>query len=339
VRICWPTQHTGVIRAVLFSGNSDRLWLLRNNILLSGSPSGDLRISRIFISTKSARHQSADLYDHKIVPMKHEFIKYLEENFYADFKFYDKYVLDKDGNIIEISIGGVDQNPILPDPKNISDLSVFLPLSPYLKVLHIRNCRLDKDMSPIKAFTQLRELSLAYTNLINKITGLENLTELETLDLSGNKIEKIEGLENLTKLKLLDLHSNGLGSEGYIKKVEGLSSLTRLETLYLHHNEIEEIKEIDNLSNLRKLTLSTRLSEFPDLTSLQSLEQLSIDGEFNRVESLSELKHLHTIGIESEKEIENMEELVTNKNLINIEVNSEKIRGDISGIYTHWWDR
>jgi Leucine-rich repeat (LRR) protein len=271
--------------------------------------------------------------------MKHEFIQYLEENFYADFKFYDKYVLDKDGNIIEISIGGADQSLVLPDPKNITDLSVFLPLSPYLKVLHIRNCGLDKDMSPIKAFTHLRELSLSYTNHINKITGLENLTELESLDLSGNKIEKIEGLENLTKLKLLDLSSNGLGYDGYIKKVEGLRSLTRLESLYLHHNEIEEIKDIDTLSNLKKLTLSTRLTEFPDLTSLQALEQLHITGEFHRVERLSELKHLHTIWIESEKEIENMEELVTNRNLVNIEFNSEKIRGDISGLYTHWWDR
>lgn len=271
--------------------------------------------------------------------MKPEFINYLEENFYADFKSYDKFVLDQDGNIVELSIGGVDQSPVLPDPKNISDLSVFLPLSPYLKVFHVRNCGIDKDMSPIKAFTHLRELSLSYTNRINKITGLENLTELETLDLSGNKIEKIEGLENLTKLKLLDLSSNGLGFDGYIKKVEGLSSLTRLECLYLHHNEIEEIKEIDTLSNLKKLTLSTRLTEFPDLTSLQSLEQLSITGEFNRVESLSGLKHLHTIRIESEKEIENIEELVKNKNLINIEVNSEKIRGHVSGIYTHWWAR
>ena len=112
--------------------------------------------------------------------MKHEFLKYLEENFYVDFNFQDKFVLDKEGNIVELVLGGENQSPRHPDPKNIRDLSVFLPLSPYLKVLHIRNCYLNEDMSPIKDFIHLKELSLSYTNRIRKISGLENLTDICT---------------------------------------------------------------------------------------------------------------------------------------------------------------
>lgn len=273
--------------------------------------------------------------------MKPEFIQYLEDNFYVDFRYTDRdsYILDADGNIIELQIGWDTQNPIKPDPKNITDLSIFLPLSPYLEVLHIRNCDLDADMSPIQAFRHLRHLSLCYTNNIHKIAGLDHLTNLESLDLSGNLIEKIEGLESLTKLSFLDLSSNGLGTEGTLKKVEGLGTLTNLETLFLDSNEIEAIEGMDSLTKLKTLTLGNELSQFPDLSALISLEKLRITGCFRRVEGLDGLKNLHTIWVESDHEIENREALLSNERLINITIDDEDIRGNTSGIYQHWWDR
>jgi Leucine-rich repeat (LRR) protein len=286
--------------------------------------------------------------------MKHEFLKYLEEKFYVDFNYKDRFVLDEEGNIAELYLEG-NQHPVS-DPKNIRDLSLFLPLGPYLKVLSIRNCYLKEDMSPIKDFIHLKQLRLSYTNYINKISGLENLTQLEVLDLSGNRIEKIEGLENLTNLKLLDLSVNGLGSNGYIKKIEGLDSLKKLEALYLHENEIQTIENINHLTNLKRLTLHTNeigkyenmdalskltrftigynLTVFPDLMNHILIEELGIQGEFDRIENLDYLESLHTVNIESGgKEVKNSSILLEHKYLKNIRVSLEYLKGTISPLF------
>lgn len=45
-------------------------------------------------------------------------------------------------------------------------------------------------------------------NLIEKIEGLDTLTDLYALNLSDNIIKKIEGLSNLTKLETIQLKRN-----------------------------------------------------------------------------------------------------------------------------------
>jgi len=187
-------------------------------------------------------------------------------------------------------------------------------------------------MSPIKDFIHLKQLRLSFTNYINKISGLENLTQLEVLDLSGNRIEKIEGLENLTKLKLLDLSENGLGSEGHIKKIEGLNSLKKLETLYLHHNEIKTIENIGSLTSLTRLTVGNEIDEFPDLSNHLLLEGLWIMGNFKIIPNLDFLEHLHTVSIEGD-DIENPDALLSHNHLKNIEIDCKGLKGDLS---TFW---
>lgn len=41
--------------------------------------------------------------------------------------------------------------------------------------------------------------------MIHEITGLDNLIQLESLDLSENDIRRVEGLGGLSKLKFLSL--------------------------------------------------------------------------------------------------------------------------------------
>lgn len=285
--------------------------------------------------------------------MKHEFLKYLEDNFYVNFDRDDKYVLDKNGEISELYLEPQQISYIKDDPKLLNDLSILLPLSPYLKVLHVNNGTV-KDMSSIKNFIHLKELSLAYNNYFKKIFGLENLTELEILNLSGNRIEKISGLENLTELRVLDLSENGLGSKGYIKKIEGLDSLKKLEALHLHGNKIQTIENINHLTDLKRLTLHTNeigkyenmddlskltrftigynLKVFPDLKKHKLLEELGIQGEFDRIENLDYLEYLHTVNIEGE-EVGNSSILLKHKHLKNIRVNLKYLKGTISPLF------
>lgn len=84
---------------------------------------------------------------------------------------------------------------------------------------------------------------------IEDVIGLENLN-LFMLSLRNNRITKISGLENLMGLNSLDL------SDNQITEIENLDNLVNLETLRLEHNQISELKGIENLLNLKYIYLS-----------------------------------------------------------------------------------
>jgi len=67
---------------------------------------------------------------------------------------------------------------------------------------------------------------------ITEIKGLAELTDLQSLDLAGNKITEIKGLENLMNLEKLYLYNNE------ITEVKGLESLTKLSYLTLWKNPV-----------------------------------------------------------------------------------------------------
>ena len=46
------------------------------------------------------------------------------------------------------------------------------------------------------------------SNQLTDVTGLEKLTNLKTLDLTGNQLTDVKSLENLTQLKHLTLYDN-----------------------------------------------------------------------------------------------------------------------------------
>ena len=60
--------------------------------------------------------------------------------------------------------------------------------------------------------------------------GLENLTKLETLNLTSNQLTDVKGLEKLTQLTYLDL------TNAHLTNVTGLEKLTNLTYLDLDHN-------------------------------------------------------------------------------------------------------
>lgn len=84
-------------------------------------------------------------------------------------------------------------------------------------------------------------------NVIEQISGLESLTNLEWLDLSFNNISKIEGLDKLIHLKDLSLYNN------QIKKIENLDNLTNLQVLSLGNNPINDLNQIRYLRDFPKL--------------------------------------------------------------------------------------
>ena len=101
-----------------------------------------------------------------------------------------------------------------------------------------------KKIEELDQFPKLEELYLR-RNQIEKIEGLDTLTNLKILNIAENKlIKKIEGLDNLTNLKVIVLDDN------QIKKIEGLGKLSNLERLCLEKNQINAINGVDHLSKL-----------------------------------------------------------------------------------------
>ncbi len=116
---------------------------------------------------------------------------------------------------------------------------------------------------------------------IRNINGLENFTNLETLDLSGNVITDISPLSALTSLKALIL--TGCAAEDYAP----LASLTNLRVLILNQSTIADPTPILALSNLDCLYLEdSQIRNFMPLADIRASLELS---DFDVASNLAEL--------------------------------------------------
>jgi len=128
-------------------------------------------------------------------------------------------------------------------------------------------------------------------NELTDIKGLEKLTQLTYLDLTGNfltddpwpglggslSVYTSRTLENLTNLKKLGLTKNQLTN------VTGLENLTQLTFLILERNQLTDVKALKNLTRLTFLNLGyNKLTELPKgLENLTQLKQLELRGNPN----------------------------------------------------------
>jgi Leucine-rich repeat (LRR) protein len=113
---------------------------------------------------------------------------------------------------------------------------------------------------------KVTELPL-WNNQLTSVKGLEKLTQLEELMLTGNRLTKLpEGLEDLTQLTWLNLGHNELTD------VKGLEKLDQLKTLLLHDNQLTDVKGLEKLTKLTQLHLYG--NQLTDVTGLEKLTQL-----------------------------------------------------------------
>ena len=129
--------------------------------------------------------------------------------------------------------------------------------------------------------------------IIFDLSGMENLTNLEVLNLAGNSISDVSPLKGLTNLGELSLWQNNISN---ISPLKGLTNLNRLD---LSHNQISELSALKGLINLKDvLDLSDNqindLSPLAGLTNLYSLDlsnnQISIISSLNGMSELLWLK-------------------------------------------------
>ena len=133
----------------------------------------------------------------------------------------------------------------------------------------------------------LRDLDL-YDNLIPHVRGLDDLTELTSLDLSFNKIRHIKNISHLTKLRDLYFVANKISA------IDGLSTLTELVSLELGSNRIRELANLDGLTRLEELWIAkNKITSLAGLASLKSLRLLS--AQSNRIRDLDALRDVPSL--------------------------------------------
>lgn len=165
------------------------------------------------------------------------------------------------------------------------------------------------DIQGIQYLTNLKKLDLTGNN-IKFIDNLKNLTSLQELSLNQNSIENIQALSYLKNLEQLDLYSNQISDlsplvelvklkqlsvmENKVTDVSMLKNLLNLEILVLQNNEISDVSSLGNLVNLKELYLGqNKISDISMLGSLSDLEVLKLnDNEISDISSLGNLVNL-----------------------------------------------
>lgn len=133
-----------------------------------------------------------------------------------------------------------------------------------------------KPLAALAALRKLRTLDLHDDYLdTDAIEGLAEVTQLTSLDLSGNFITSYAALGSLVSLKTLKLDGNDNNSFIPIDATP-LGELTQLQTLTLDGALIADIAPLSALKKLESLSLAgvklTSLSALSKLTQLTSLD-------------------------------------------------------------------
>lgn len=205
--------------------------------------------------------------------------------------------------------------------------SLALHNLPNLKTLIVTKSGLSSimDIKGLENITSLESLDLSENKLI-KIDGLATLTNLISLNLRDNRIEKLNNLDSLIRLKNLDL------SQNQIQEIEGLEKLRALEVLSIGMNKIKKLENLENLVNLKKLC--GRFGIVEDISNIYSLSKLEVlnfqKNAIKDIKGIANLKGLKTLDLSQNKLAFGTKDLSNLANLRKLDLANNDLPGDIS---------
>ena len=172
----------------------------------------------------------------------------------------DLDVHKSDEKIIYISIILIKNYLTANEINNIFKLEMFDFSINKLQKVNLTANNLEKIPEIFSSTVELKYLILN-NNKIEKISNLDNLSNLEKLELRGNKITKIEGINNLKNLIKLTLSCNSISKieESDFPKIDSLLELGLFGNyLGIENNECqksindENIKKLNDFSKIIK---------------------------------------------------------------------------------------
>ena len=136
--------------------------------------------------------------------------------------------------------------------------------------LTIKNNREIDDLTPIMAFTLMKELHITGTQISN-IDSLADLKHLKSIDLSDNPMENMDALSNSDQLISVNI------SNTPISNLDWITNMAHLEYLDISGTQIKKTKPLESLSMLKTLiAYNTRISKLSDLDNSTHLQNLKI---------------------------------------------------------------
>ena len=180
-----------------------------------------------------------------------------------------------------------------------------------------------EDLTGLEEATNLEVLEL-YANRIRDLSPLEGLQKLSTLSLPNNQIKDISPLESLQKLKRLSLTNNRIEDINSLKKIS-----QSLELLDLGNNPIKDFNPIVGFVNLTWLDLhSNRLGDkgLELITGFTQLERLNLrNNQIRNISSLAKLTNLRWLYI-ADNEISDIRPLADLTNLQELHLQGNPIK-------------
>ena len=157
------------------------------------------------------------------------------------------------------------------------------------------------SISGIEALENLRFLNLGFksdngqahtqennSNTVSDLTPLQNLINLETLIMWGNKISDVTPLSNLTNLRNLHLNFNN------VSDLTPLSNLTNLEYLEIMENQVSDISSLDTLTKLKFVHLDNNsIANISAISNWTQIEYLYLTN--NQITDVTPMQNLTTL--------------------------------------------
>lgn len=188
-------------------------------------------------------------------------------------------------NFTQLEYLNLNYNPILNQSLiNLNELKK-------LKELHLEGTNIT-DTSVLGGIFSLEKLFLSGSGVLDRIDGLEGLTNLIQLEIDVTEIRHFEDVHVSDSIRFLSAKST-------IDKISGLERFSNLEELYLMSNNFEKIEGLDQLKSLKRLNLfDSGISEIGGLENLINLEILDLGAnEISEIKGLGSLKKLKKLSL------------------------------------------
>ena len=162
------------------------------------------------------------------------------------------------------------------------------------KEVVVRN-GLDEFYAKLKGLVMMQSIDVSGIKTITTLDPLNELSELQTLNISGTNVSDLTPLRNSNKLKVLKASNT---------RIDDLSPLKydiMLEELDIAHTDVNNLSVLEILSKLEKLNIShTQVNTLNDVKLCPNMAYLAAEGcKINTLQPLTELNNIVSLNISS----------------------------------------
>jgi hypothetical protein len=181
----------------------------------------------------------------------------------------------------------------------------------------------------IQYLTNLTDIDLSGNN-ISDLSRLSELTSLQTINLRNNSISDLSPMSGLTNVTTLDLGNSSVFPQGWtyrnaVVDTTPLNSMDNLTYLDLYGNNVSDLGGISGMSALQYLDLSNNnISDLStaDWSGLSSLQTLYLSNDYSMFDILND---------NSITDISPLDDLTSFDQLLELKLNGNNIE-DLSGV-------